>query len=348
MVTTARLVSFSNRIVTWGDMRVIRTSSAARAARRIVTAAALGGGGLTALGALTYGLLMAEAQLARKIVGRPHGAEGPPSDGVYGEEFGFSGEPIRMAFLGDSTSIGLGMKRPDDTPAVIIARGLAAVAERPVQLRVLGRSGARSADLEGQVDRALEADPDIACIFIGANDVTNATPPAQAVRHLQRAVRRLREAGAEVVVGTCPDLGTVRPIAQPLRWITRRWSRHLAAAQTVAVIEAGGRTVAFADILGPEFEANPAEMFGPDRFHPSAQGYLQAAYAVLPSVCAALGLWPEPEPGRVEGSEYLLAAMAVEESGSEVTATRVAGRESGPQGRWASLLRRRSGPMPST
>ncbi|MEW9529063.1 SGNH/GDSL hydrolase family protein [Microbispora sp. NPDC049125] len=323
---------------------MIWTSGAARATRRIVTAAALGGGGLTALGAVTYGLLMAEAVVARRIVGQPHGLDGPPADGVYGDH---PGEPVHMVLLGDSTSVGLGMLHPHDTPGVRIALGLAATAERPVRLTVLGQSGAASAELGVQVDRALEAGPDIAVIFVGANDVTTATPPARAVRHLQKAVRRLREAGAEVVVGTCPDLGTVQPIAQPLRWVTRRWSRQLAAAQTVAVIDAGGRTVAFADLLGPEFEANPAEMFGPDRFHPSARGYLQAAYAVLPSVCAALGLWPEPEPMRVEGPQYLLAAMAVEEPGTEVTATRVAGRAVGPHGRWAALLRRRPGPLPN-
>ncbi|GIH49042.1 Lysophospholipase L1 [Microbispora rosea] len=323
---------------------MVWTSGAVRAARRIATAAALGGGGLTALGAVTYGLLMAEAMVARRIVGQPHGLDGPQADGVYGA---FPGEPIRMAVLGDSTSVGLGMTSHEDTPGVRIAYGLAAVAERPVRLTVVGQSGAASVDLGVQVDRALEARPEIAVVFVGANDVTTATLPARAVRHLQKAVRRLHEAGVEVVVGTCPDLGTVRPIAQPLRWVTRRWSRQLAAAQTVAVVEAGGRTVAFADLLGPEFDANPAEMFGPDRFHPSARGYLQAAYAVLPSVCAALGLWPEPEPVRVEGSQYLLAAMAVEEPGTEVTATRVAGRAVGPHGRWAALLRRRPGPLPN-
>lgn len=320
------------------------TSGAARAARRIATAAALGGGGLTALGVLTYGLLIAEAMVARRIVGQPHGYAGPASDGVYGPYSGdVSGEPIRMAMLGDSTSIGLGMTDPADTPAVKIARGLATAARRPVLLNVFGESGAESADLDRQVDRAIEMRPDIAVIFIGANDVISATPPARAVRHLQLAVRRLRKAGAEVVVGTCPDLGSVRPIAQPLRWVTRRWSRLLAAAQTVAVIEEGGRTVAFADLLGPWFEANPAEMFGPDRFHPSARGYLQAAYAVLPSVCAALGLWPESEPLRGEGSQ--LAAMAVEEPGTEVTATRVADGAVGPDGGRSAMLRRRPRPM---
>ncbi|WP_406311982.1 SGNH/GDSL hydrolase family protein [Streptosporangium sp. NBC_01639] len=315
------------------------TPGTARTARRIAAAAAVGGGGITALGAAAYGLLLAEAMLARWIVGRPHGTEGPASDGVYGA---FDGDPIRMVMLGDSISVGLGTTDPAETPGVLIASSLAVVAERPVWLTVVGRSGAASAELDEQVDRALGAGPEIAVIFIGANDVTTQTPPAQAVRHLQKAVRRLREAGAEVVVGTCPDLGTVRPIAQPLRWVTRRWSRQLAAAQTVAVVEAGGRTVAFADLLGDEFTANPGEMFGPDRYHPSVQGYLQVAYAVLPSVGSALGLWPEPRPQRSE-SIYLAAAMAAEEPGTEVSATRVAGRATGPHGRWVTMFRRRPG-----
>ncbi len=299
-----------------------------------------------------YGLLIAEAMLARKIVGRPHGMDGPASDGIYGEWPSHAGEepvvPISMVMLGDSTSVGLGTTDPSETPAVLIAGGLAAAVGRPVRLNVFGRSGAVSADLGMQVDRALRARPDVAVIFVGANDVTTQTKPADAVGHLGKAVRRLREAGAEVVVGTCPDLGTIRPIAQPLRWVTQRWSRQLAAAQTVSVIEEGGRTVAFADILGPEFATYPGEMFGPDRYHPSVRGYQRSAYVVLPSVCAALGLGPEPEPERGEGSQsiYLAAAKAAEEPGTEVTATRVAGRATGPYGRWATILRRRPGAMP--
>ncbi|GII77858.1 lipase [Sphaerisporangium rufum] len=327
-------------------MDVLETPAAAWTARRIATVVALGGGGVTALGAAVYGLLLTEAMLARRIVGRPHGMAGPAADGLYGEipRGRAAGDPpIRLAMLGDSTSVGLGMRDPETTPAVILARGVAAAAGRPVRLDVLGRSGAASADLAGQVERALRARPDVAVVFVGANDVTTQTMPAQAVRHLREAVRALRDSGAQVVVGTCPDLGTVRPIAQPLRWVTRQWSRQLAAAQTVAVLEEGGRSVAFADILGPEFATNPDEMFGPDRFHPSVRGYQQAAHAVLPSVCTALGLWPEPAPERGEESPsiQLAAAIAAEEPGTEVTATRVAGRATGPHTRWAAILRRR-------
>ena len=68
------------------------------------------------------------------------------------------------------------------------------------------------------------------------------------------------------------------------------WSRRLAAAQTIGVVEAGGRTVSLGSILGPEFAAAPALLFGPDRFHPSAAGYESVARLLVPSVLSALGM----------------------------------------------------------
>jgi lysophospholipase L1-like esterase len=224
--------------------------------------------------------------------------------------------------------------------------GLSEAAGRPVHLTNVAKSGAESSDLERQVPLALEAAPTVAIIMVGGNDVTHRIKPAMAVRSLQRAVRKLLDAGCEVIVGTCPDLGTVEPIQQPLRWVARRASRRMAAAQTIAVVEAGGRTVSMGDILGPEFAARPGEMFGPDRFHPSAEGYAAAAAVLLPSLCAAVGLAaPEEEvPDRARGEGVLpiaeAAVEAVDAAGTEVAGAQVAGRERGPWGRWA-LLRHR-------
>lgn len=321
--------------------------------RRIAAATAYGGGGLTFLGALTAGVLFLEARLARRTIGELDG-DPPMVDGVYGlGTWATEAEPIRMAMLGDSSACGFGVEEPLQTPGALIASGLAAVSDRQVSLVCPAFVGAVSGDLDGQVERVLPARPQVVVIFIGANDVTHRVSPAVAVRQLGAAVRRLREAGAEVIVGTCPDLGTVEPIAQPLRWLARRWSRQMAAAQTVGVVEAGGRTVSLTDLLGAEFAANPREMFGPDRYHPSARGYAQAAAAVLPSVSAALGFWPDseirPETRRGEGvlPIYLAAAEAAEESGTEVAATQVAGRERGPRGRWTTLMRRRRRTVPA-
>ncbi|PRY01868.1 SGNH/GDSL hydrolase family protein [Allonocardiopsis opalescens] len=314
--------------------------------RRIATATAFGGGGLTLLGAATVGLLFVQALVARRTIGLPTESP-PPADGLYGAG---GGPEISMVMMGDSIAAGLGVDDGVRTPAGLIAGGLAAVAERPVRLTSLAVVGAESKDLPAQLSTALELRPDLAVIFIGGNDVTHLTRPADSVRYLETAVRELRAAGCTVVVGTCPDLGTIEPLGQPLRSLARRASRQLAAVQTVAVVEAGGRTVSLADLLSADFSANPKIMFGPDRFHPSARGYAQAAAAVLPSVCSALGYGPEfdalPDV-REDGGALPVSVAAVEaaeEAGAEVSGASVAGRDRGPRGRWATLMRRRRAP----
>ncbi|MFC4911067.1 SGNH/GDSL hydrolase family protein [Actinomadura gamaensis] len=314
-------------------------------ARRVATAAAYGGGGITALGGITVGLVMAEVRLARRIIQATPSGDPPHADGLYGASL--PGEPLVFAMLGDSTAAGLGVRTPDETPAALLADGLSAISGRPVRLLNVAVSGSRSDALPGQAEQVLPAAPDISVIMIGANDVTSRVRTADAVRHLAATVERLRAAGGEVVVGTCPDLGSVKPLMQPLRWVARRASRQLAAAQTIAVVERGGRSVSLGDLLGREFAADPAGMFSEDRYHPSARGYASAAMALLPSMAAALDLDPDldeimPDARRGEGvlPVYLAAAEAAEEPGTEVAATRVAGRDSGPRGRWATLLRR--------
>ncbi len=326
--------------------------SRARTARRIAAGAAYGGGGLGLVGAAAVGLVLAEVQFAKRTVGTALG-DPPRADGLYGSEFGRPGAglepgtvPLRLAMLGDSTAAGLGVRRARQTPAALLASGLAAVAERPVELRNVAVSGAMSDDLERQSGLLLDGElppPDVCVIMIGANDVTRRMPPTQSVRHLTSAVRRLRLAGAEVVVGTCPDLGTIEPVYQPLRWLARRVSRQLAAAQTIGVVALGARTVSMGDLLGPEFAANPREMFGPDSYHPSAEGYATAAMAVLPTLCAALALWPESDRLEVSRHEDMLpvakaASAAAGLAGTEVTAAR---------GPWALLKHRRRRRVPT-
>ncbi|MFZ2501107.1 MAG: SGNH/GDSL hydrolase family protein, partial [Nocardioides sp.] len=179
---------------------------------------------------------------------------------------------------------------------------------------------------------------------------THTVRPSASVRALSEAVRRLVAAGAHVVVGTCPDLGTIKPIAPPLRQVARSWSRRLAAAQTIATVEAGGRSVSLGSILGPEFQADPSRLFGPDRFHPSADGYRSMASVVLPSVLAALGLGPEePAPAGPAVRERVLpvvsaAVEAVKTPGTELDGTELGGVRRGVRGLWVELRHRRRRP----
>ncbi len=325
--------------------RVTRAS----AARKLASAAMYGGGGLTVLGAGLYGVLTAEAKIARKTIGGPRDEPPPDATGWYGRSR--PGPAIRIALLGDSSAAGYGVERVEETPGALIASGVSEHADRRVYLREFCVVGARSSDLARQVDRALTIEPEIAVILIGGNDVTHTVMPSQSVRYLTEGVRRLHKAGCKVIVGTCPDLGTIQPIAPPLKQVARAWSRQLAAAQTIAVIGEGGRTVSLGSILGPEFAAAPALLFGPDQFHPSAEGYRALATVLIPSVLASLGEVPDdealPEAYRGEGVLPIAraAVQAVRHPGTELDGTEVGGRRAGVRGLWVEMRHRRRRPQ---
>lgn len=255
--------------------------------RNIGAVLAYAGGALTAAGALTMGVLIGQVAIARLTI---PGAEAPPPrcGGNYGE--GHSGAPLRLAVIGDSTAAGYGVFTREETPGALLANWIAEAAKRPVRLTCPAVVGSPSSWLAPQVETALEMGVDLAIVLVGANDVTTRAGDATAVRHLAAAVRVLRASGAQVVVATCPDLSTIRPILPPLRWLAGHWSRQLAAAQTRAALEAGAWTVALGELLGPQFAAAPDRMFGLDRYHPSAEGYRAAAAAILPAALGALGL----------------------------------------------------------
>jgi lysophospholipase L1-like esterase len=317
------------KVITNADMRQIRRAGRVAGG---VTGTVVGVAGLSLV------WLLRQAADARRVIPL---AEAPPprGDGLYGPKFG--GKPLTMVILGDSSAAGYGVHRPRETPGALLATGVSRRLRRPVRLHRLAVVGSTSAGLPYQVDAALEYAPDIAIILVGGNDVTHVTARAAAVRHLGDAVRRLRAEGCTVVVGTCPDIGAIQPIKPPLRWLARSWSRQLAAMQTMAVVEAGGRTVSLGDLLGPAFEADPGRMFSSDNFHPSVEGYARAAAVMMPTVLAALGEDDRTPVTGADGVRSLSQAAheAVRAAGTEVSAARVDGRERGPAGHWARLRR---------
>src|SRR3954447_19862483 len=102
----------------------------AAAARKLASAAAFGGGGLSVLGAGLYGVLRAEATLARHAIGNAGDEPPPDSTGWYGR--GRPGPAIKIALLGDSSAAGYGVDRAGETPGAHLARGIAAGAGPPV------------------------------------------------------------------------------------------------------------------------------------------------------------------------------------------------------------------------
>ncbi|HET6938634.1 MAG TPA: SGNH/GDSL hydrolase family protein, partial [Nocardioides sp.] len=216
------------------------------------------------------GLLHRQAAVARRIIGKPLGEDVLVADKKYKKKFGAT---LDLLVVGDSIAAGLGAELPKETLGARLATRMAKATHRSVRLRTVAQVGAESSMLAAQL-ATLPATyrPDVAVVVVGGNDVTHRVPVSESVRHLEAAIVELRGRGAEVVVGTCPDLGALRPVPQPLRALGSRASRQLAQAQEAAAVRTGAHAVSLAHVVGPFFITNPDEMFSLDRFHPSAAG----------------------------------------------------------------------------
>jgi len=264
--------------------------------RALVMAGVLASTGSAVVGARS--LLTGQADQARSVI--PKAFDAPPrADGVYFPEGGPAQRwqrgtetGVHLMVFGDSTATGYGCRQADEVPGALLARALARLSGEPVRLSTKAIVGATSKGLAGQVDAMLVAGPppDAAVIMIGANDVTSLNGIGPSARRLGAAVHRLRSTGAAVVVGTCPDLGVITAIPQPLRFTARSIGLRLARAQAGEVRAAGGVPVPLADLLGPHFRSGGHHLFADDRYHPSAAGYALAAEQLLPALRHALGL----------------------------------------------------------
>jgi lysophospholipase L1-like esterase len=253
-----------------------------RAVRRLAKGAGI---------AFLAGTLGGAALLAAEIVAARSRTYAKPDLGltVRGSTEAKGRPRLRLMLLGDATALGVGVDAPEQTLGGQLAR-LLADAGATVALSTVAVAGARSADLATQVARAqLGTTPDLAVILVGMNDVTHLVRPGEAAAALATAVRRLRDGGTAVVVGTCPDLGAARAVAPPLRQLSGWYARRIARAQAGAARAAGAAVVDLGGQVGPVFRAD-AGMLCHDGLHPSADGYRVIAYALYPALADAADL----------------------------------------------------------
>jgi lysophospholipase L1-like esterase len=255
-----------------------------------VAAAVCRGGLLGSVAAA--GLVGGQFTLAKRRI--PRACTLPPiTDGTVWAPTGADRRrrPVRLALVGDSMAAGYGVPEVEQTFAAQLAVLLAQRTRRPVRVSNVATVGARSANLRAQLTALLAGErPDLAVIVVGANDITHHASRADAVRHLVLAVHRLHATGTAVLVATCPDVGSIPTLGEPLRTLARLRAGRLAAAQSVAARRAGASVVALAE-LGPTFLREP-DLFGPDRFHPSAAGYRRAAELVAEPALACIAAAP--------------------------------------------------------
>ena len=307
-------------------------------ARRMVAAAAYGGGAPRPDRLRLLGLLLGQAKLARRVVGPPSATTAGSATAMYGNG---GGRPLTIGVLGDSSAGGLGVQETR-------ARPRARCSPPGSPRRPAGRcSWSPPARGRCRLDRPA-----------GARSRRSARHHPRRRRDHDR---RQRRDPADPPVG--PPSSHLRPGGTPAAGRGRRGRRrHLPRPRhgraDPAAAAAGGPGLEPAARRGPDHRGGRGRrphrlarrrararssrpgrrsMFGADRFHPSAAGYAAAVAVTLPSVCAAVGLWPEETDAVTDRRLFSLAdaspvasaaARAAGRAGSEVSGGDVHGRAS--------------------
>jgi len=195
-------------------------------------------------------------------------------------------EPLRLAVLGDSTTAGVGVDRPEHALPHQVAQRIADAERRPVHVVGFGVAGARAAHLvPEQLPRALEprrpderepflAGADVVVVVIGANDATHRTRPAAfraALRSTFEAIRAVAPGARIVHAGVPAFRGALRTL-EPLMLITDHYARLL---RPVSRSESERAGVAYADLARdvPPRIRGRTDILSADRFHLSQAGY---------------------------------------------------------------------------
>jgi lysophospholipase L1-like esterase len=159
-------------------------------------------------------LLLAQGHWTRLRTPRLPEAVGP-REGQWGE-----GVPLRLLIVGDSSAAGVGVGTQELALSGHLVRGLAEHG-RAVQWRLVARSGVTTAQALALLQQEGPTPADVAVVVLGANDVVEQVPVAQAMQARAGITDWLRrETGAaHVVHAALPPMHRFPALPWPLRQV---------------------------------------------------------------------------------------------------------------------------------
>ena len=193
-----------------------------------------------------------------------------------------------VLILGDSTGVGVGATRPEESVA-----GLLAADYPDADIVNVAVSGTRVAGAIGQVRSCLEAGLrfDLALLHVGGNDVVADTPPHRLADDCDALLRELARLATRTAWLGPPDLGLAPLFPRPYAWVMASRSRAAAKVFSAAAARHG---VVFVDFSAPAhvayFRKRRRRHFAVDGFHPNSASY-RYGYAAARQM---LGLQSQP------------------------------------------------------
>jgi lysophospholipase L1-like esterase len=150
---------------------------------------------------------------------------------------------LRVVVLGDSSVTAPGVSGPEEVWVSLVCQRLAS--DHHVILESLAVGGSCAHDLiQHQVGPAMEFDPDLILVAVGANDVIRGVSRKRFERNLDHLVSDLSSTGATIILSGVGDLGTIPRLHPPLRQLFTHRSagfdsihRRVAARHGAHVVE---------------------------------------------------------------------------------------------------------------
>jgi len=197
---------------------------------------------------------------------------------------------FRVAVLGDSSVTAPGVAGPEEVWVSLVCERLAL--DHHVILQSLAVGGSCAQDLiQEQVGAAIEFDPDLILVAVGANDVIRGVSRRRFEKNLDHLVTDLSATGALIVLSGVGDLGTIPRLVPPLRQVFSHRSagfdrihRRVAARHGAYVVEQRSDR--------PEEWYSDRSLWAADLFHVSAAGHRRWADVV----------WATLEPQLIGGN----------------------------------------------
>jgi lysophospholipase L1-like esterase len=182
-----------------------------------------------------------------------------------------------VLILGDSTGVGVGAARPEESVA-----GLFAADYPDADIINVAASGTRVADAITQARRCCEAGlrVDLALLHVGGIDVVADTPLHRLADDCDILMRELGRLAARTAWLGPPDLGLAPLFPRPYAWVMASRSRAVSKVFSAA---AARHNVLFVDFSAPAhvayFSKRRRAHFAVDGFHPNSASY-KYGYAV--------------------------------------------------------------------
>ena len=175
----------------------------------------------------------------------------------------------RILVVGDSTGVGTGAARPEESVAGRIA------GEFPgVEIVNLSRNGAKLKDTLGQLESVADSRFDIVLVQAGGNDILGFTDLGELRDTTRQVLQTARGKGNAVFFISTGNVGLAPAFFPPISWTLTARTREARAIFLDAARESGVQYVDLFREKGNEmFQGDPDRYYTPDYLHPSSEGY---------------------------------------------------------------------------